>query len=459
LQLRKTVLARVAAHHGCDRVVQFGGSRPAQRRLKVGGERGNYWLGRPEPIADEGALNLDGSVALMSARMLERMPRGAFEDSPLCFVTDDLPTRHGRQVHDPNRLEQLEAQMAEAGLEAELSGWARSPRGGDIAVGIARREARPRCPPPSDFRVLAAMIVYNEADIVVPSVGALLAQGVEVHMIDNWSTDGTPEAVASEFGERVSIERFPKDGPAPVYVWGDLLGRVSELSVATGAHWVVLHDADERRSGPWKGADLRSAIYRADLEGYNAVNHTVIDFPPIDNGFQHGEDFEHYFRHFVPTQVSDNLIQIKAWRSGKVDLRSTGGHEALFAGRKVHPLNFLLKHYPIRSQEHGERKVLRERKPRIATEERDRWHTHYDHVDVGHSFLRDPRELYEAGPDFPESWLLERLYGFGADDAIVGAGLKSPVSEVLRRLRLLGPARSLRRSYRVRKLRQGRTAR
>jgi hypothetical protein len=187
------------------------------------------------------------------------------------------------------------------------------------------------------------------------------------------------------------------------------------------------------------------------MEGYNAVDHTVLEFPPVDNDFPPGADFERYFSYFSPTATVADRTQIKAWKAREVDLRSSGGHEAAFPGRRIHPLNFLLKHYPIRSQAHGERKVLSARKPRITPEERRLgWHTQYDHVRPGHVFVRDLRELLPADKDFTERWLLERLYDFPLSVADpLPREIRRAMSTALRKAGLLEPARTVRRMYRV----------
>jgi DNA repair exonuclease SbcCD ATPase subunit len=64
----------------------------------------------------------------------------------------------------------------------------------------------------------------------------------------------------------------------------------------------------------------------------------------------------------------------------------------------VFPLRFLLRHYPIRSQAHGERKVFRERKTRFAAERAQQWHIQYDRLREGDSFLRDPAALTRYDP-------------------------------------------------------------
>ena len=85
--------------------------------------------------------------------------------------------------------------------------------------------------------------------------------------------------------------------------------------------------------------------------------------------------------------------------AGGFDLLSSGGHEIAFEGRRVFPLRFLLRHYPIRSQAHGERKVFRERRPRFDASERARgWHVQYDSVEAGHRFIRDAEGLRPYDP-------------------------------------------------------------
>jgi vacuolar-type H+-ATPase subunit I/STV1 len=65
-----------------------------------------------------------------------------------------------------------------------------------------------------------------------------------------------------------------------------------------------------------------------------------------------------------------------------------------FRDRRIFPIQFLLRHYPIRSQGHGERKVFAERKKRFLERERVKgWHVQYDDFEPGHSFLGEPYHL------------------------------------------------------------------
>lgn len=274
---------------------------------------------------------------------------------------------------------------------------------------------------PERFDVVAVMTVHNEADILEASLRRLRSQGIKVWLIDNWSTDGSFE-LASRLLEDpgvLRVERFPPAGPSPTYDWGELLSRVESVAGLNDGAWIIHHDVDEFRMGPWADVDLRTALHFVDTLGYNAVDHTVVNHHPIDDSFTAGCDFVEAMPYFEFGTRPGHFSQVKAWRTpGRAaDLVHSGGHDARFPGRRVYPFNFLLRHYPIRSQEHGSRKVFEERRARWNPSERERgWHTQYDSVQEGHGFIRDrgSLELFEEA-SFTRNRLFERLLRFGIE--------------------------------------------
>ena len=92
---------------------------------------------------------------------------------------------------------------------------------------------------------------------------------------------------------------------------------------------------------------------------------------------------------------------MKCWKkSDDVNLVSSGGHDVQVAGRRVFPLRFILRHYRIRGQAHGTRKVFDERRSRFSAEERERgWHVQYSAFQPGQPFVRDPGSLRLYDPD------------------------------------------------------------
>ena len=252
------------------------------------------------------------------------------------------------------------------------------------------------------FRVVAILSTYNEEDIIGPVLAHLFENGIEVYFLDNHSTDGTVEEAERWLGRGViQIERFPNkssgvEGERLPFDWGAILRRKEELANELSADWFIHHDADEIRESPWPGVSLRDAIRWVDRLGYNCIDFRVVNFPPIDNGFRRGDDPRTYFRYWEQPGEFDE-VQIKAWKKGfpPISLFPFGGHEVRFRDRRVFPIRFLLRHYPIRSQQHGERKVFAERKDRFLGAERAKgWHVQYDSWKDGDSFLREPYHLH-----------------------------------------------------------------
>ena len=119
-----------------------------------------------------------------------------------------------------------------------------------------------------------------------------------------------------------------------------------------------------------------------DALGFNAIDFAGLDFWPVDDSFRAGDDVRDAFTCYAELAPYDR-VQIRCWKkTARLDLASSGGHEARFPGRRVFPLRFILRHYPIRGQAHGERKVLRgAAEPVSASEERARgWHVQYDQL-------------------------------------------------------------------------------
>ncbi len=99
-----------------------------------------------------------------------------------------------------------------------------------------------------------------------------------------------------------------------------------------------------------------------------------------------------------------------------MDLASTGGHEVQFEGRKVFPLKFLMKHYPLRSITQAARK-LEDRKKRTQKERSERgWHTQYDELQGVESdqLIMNPSDFIRFCPElFDTEFVVERLSGIG----------------------------------------------
>ena len=289
-------------------------------------------------------------------------------------------------------------------------------RAKSVALVLAGRQVAVERRPP--VRVAAVMNVHNEVDILPEVLRHLTGQGVDVHVVDNWSTDGSYELVSdlSARDGRVTVERFP-DVPSPHHELALLLRHGQEWAATAGYDWIIHHDADERRYSPWPGVTLAEAITFVDSLGYNAIDFSVLDFRFLEDLPDPEPPFEESIRFFEFGGRPGHFLQIKGWRQppgGSVDLASTGGHEAAFPGRSVFPLKFLMKHYSLRSREQANRKI-RERIPRTERARAERgWHTHYVR------FRDAPITGWSSSgltpwhePTFWSEFLVERLSGIG----------------------------------------------
>jgi Glycosyl transferase family 2 len=252
----------------------------------------------------------------------------------------------------------------------------------------------------SDLSVVAIIAAYNEADIIGASVRDLIDQGISVYLLDDGSTDCTVQAVEPYVGRGViGIERLRPNDAAGEFALQEIVRRKAQLADELDADWFINHDADEFRESPWSGVPLGEAISRVDALGYNAIDFASFDFHPTDPRKRAPKDVRAALPFYSEAAVYDR-VQIRCWKKTPgVELESTGGHDTQFDGRRVFPLRFILRHYPIRSQAHGERKVFQERRPRYATREQALgWHVQYDHVAEGASFIKDSSTLTRFDP-------------------------------------------------------------
>jgi hypothetical protein len=356
------------------------------------------------------------------------------EYAPICLLTscnEDPIYRRSNIEHtehsanpDESNIAELEQLLLSEGFNLEFIGLTASENvhyEKTSSLAVITKDAIGRASAvntPPDFRVVAFMAAYNEEDIIVHSIRNWTDQGIAVHILENWSTDATYD-LAKQFESEglVTVERFPKEGPSPYFDWEAILARIEELTREIESDWFIRRGADEILTTPWPGVNYKDGLYLVDRAGFNCIDHTVIEFQPVDDGFAAGTDHETYFKHYQFATHPAHFHQRKTWKNfgQAISTIDSGGHDVPFEGRRVFPFKFLLKHYPVRSQKHGEKKVFRERKARWNPDERAKgWHTHYDSVGEGHTFLHPAleRELFNE-EHFNKAYLVERLSGIG----------------------------------------------
>ena len=256
-----------------------------------------------------------------------------------------------------------------------------------------------------DRPVLVAIIAaYNEEDIIGAAVRHLVEQGASVYLLDDGSTDRTVEVARAAAGDRlIGCESLAEAeaGPPATFRWSQILERKAAVAAAVDADWFIHQDADEFRESPWPHLTLAEAVALVGRLGWNAIEFEVFNFSPTGCSYKPGDDLSSAFDGFRPADLFDR-VQVRCWQksAAPIDLVSTGGHEAKFPGRRVFPIRFPMRHYPVRTIEQGERKIFRERKGRFNPDELARgWHVQYDRFSEGRPIVPDAASLrpYDAG--------------------------------------------------------------
>lgn len=210
------------------------------------------------------------------------------------------------------------------------------------------------------MRVVALLTVRNEARYMRRCLQHLRAQGVDVCVIDNDSTDDTREIAEQFMGDGViRIERMHYGG---VFDLTAQLESQQALASEIDADWFIRHDADEIMEAPPAWDSLHSAIDALDAQGFNAVNFDEFVFLPLEGEDFNGRDYvaemrRYYFYEPWPLRL------IRAWKKTDepIALAGSGGHHADFDGRRLYPHNFILRHYIVLSAAHAIQKYAIER--------------------------------------------------------------------------------------------------
>ncbi len=199
------------------------------------------------------------------------------------------------------------------------------------------------------MRITAVLCVRNEARYLSVGLARLVAEGLDLAVIDNDSTDATPD-ILDAFGHAI-VHR----SRLPYYGCFDLTAQLEakqRVYRQVQADWFVHVDADEILQSPRRGESLRLGIERLDAD-WNVVNFDEFVFVPKSAAENHeGRDYHdrmlHYY-FFAPRP----LRLMRAWKASAGLVQAEGGHRLTGPGVRVAPENFLLRHYPLLSLDHA----------------------------------------------------------------------------------------------------------
>ncbi len=208
------------------------------------------------------------------------------------------------------------------------------------------------------MKVIAILAAYNEERFLGGAIDHLQAEGVDVYVIDNESTDRTRRIAESRLGAGViGIETFPRPG---YYAWEALLARKEQLANSLEADWFMHVDADEIHLAP-TGERLVEAIAGVEAAGYDVINFAEFTFVPTREEPDHDHPrFAETMRHYYPfLPFSPHLLRAWKRRPGTAGLSASGGHHVGGESARIYPERFWMKHYIFLSIPHAIEKYVR----------------------------------------------------------------------------------------------------
>jgi glycosyltransferase involved in cell wall biosynthesis len=204
-------------------------------------------------------------------------------------------------------------------------------------------------------RAVAIMCARNEEVHIRSALTDLIAEGLDVVLIDHESGDATVP-IAREFIGRglLGIERLPWTGRFSLIEQLEAKQRVINL---LDHDWIVHVDADEWLCSPDSGRTLLDGLRAADAFGYNCVNFNEYVLLPRPGENLYGDDYrKRATRYYFYQDKYPNLQRAWKHHSGLENVTHAG--HLLSGPVRMFPREFLLRHYIFLSEAHAERKYL-----------------------------------------------------------------------------------------------------
>ena len=234
------------------------------------------------------------------------------------------------------------------------------------------------------MRAVAVLCARNEELHISSALRDLVAEGLDVVLIDHDSVDRTAALAAPFLGHGLlSIERLPWNGSFSVT---EQLRAKQRVIDRVDHDWIVHVDADEWPTSPVPGQTLLDGLREADAAGYNAVHFDEFMFVPDRGADLAGTDYRRLSTRYYHFRPAYPYLQ-RAWkhRCG-LDNTQLGGHLLLGPVRQ-YPRDFVMRHYIVLSEKQARRKYVG--RPFAGDEVAHGFH--FDRVGLTPSDLRFPK--------------------------------------------------------------------
>jgi len=204
------------------------------------------------------------------------------------------------------------------------------------------------------MKIVCMLGVLNDEDIIREVIEHLIAQGLQLVILDNGSTDKTLE-ICKEYLDKGVLTL--KQIHTSWYKWDLILRMLYDLTIEQNPEWVIRSDADEFLESGQERVTLKDAITKVDSAGFNLIQFDRFDFFMTDKDDQS----EHSVKKKMPYYSCQGDHLYRAWKyKAGITIGDADGHYPIFPegeGYKIFPNKFVLRHYTFRSKEQAEKKM------------------------------------------------------------------------------------------------------
>jgi MoaA/NifB/PqqE/SkfB family radical SAM enzyme/glycosyltransferase involved in cell wall biosynthesis len=221
-------------------------------------------------------------------------------------------------------------------------------------------------------RACGLLFCFNEEHILAETLAHYLAEGIDLVVFDNESTDSSREIVESfrqspqRFSGRVlGVETVATDG----YEWRSILATACAYMHAnlSSYDWILLIDADAFYRAPVASMSLTELMEAVDAHGFNVIDGDLYEFFPTEKDDPAIPSHRERLRYCAHGREQAEVPQHKMFRyHPSVEFAADLGHTCYRDHARLAPVRFLYHHYPWVSYDHGIKKVFNERKPRYV---------------------------------------------------------------------------------------------
>jgi hypothetical protein len=210
---------------------------------------------------------------------------------------------------------------------------------------------------PEKLNICAIIAVRNEVRYLKVLLPYLAEQDIDVAIIDNESTDSSHELYSEFMGNPIiRVDTLPYRG---CFSLSDQLAAKERIAKEIDHDWVIHHDADEIMEHRLPGKSLYDAIHEADTSGHNVINFDEFVFLPEPHADYSNSNYYTGILRYYFFEPRKNRLN-RAWKRSSrfINVRS-GGHKLEGSDISISPINHILRHYIVLSEEHARTKYLK----------------------------------------------------------------------------------------------------